>query len=141
MTRDACGMPLAPGYNADALNLHAGLAQAQILGYDDGRAIMVVTYALRRWARGEEEGAERTWVAYYPSDYTSWRIILAAALAGMKLPEWWVAWKGFGGKRAYYARRPNTTPAWVVWGRTMAEVTYKAMRMEDHWKRTGRYGM
>jgi len=42
---------------------------------------MVVQYALLRWARGEEAGAEATWRRYFPRDFTSWWVILAAAIA------------------------------------------------------------
>lgn len=38
-------------------------------------------YALQRHQRGEEDGAQRTWLSYYPHDLTSWYRILAAALA------------------------------------------------------------
>jgi hypothetical protein len=36
---------------------------AEHLGYtSNGNEVMVATYALQRHARGEEEGAERTWL-------------------------------------------------------------------------------
>lgn len=75
------GSPLTPGVNVDPVSYDAGLAAAIDLGYGDPAARMVVTYALQRHARGEEDGAERTWLAEYPRDFTSWRVILAAAVA------------------------------------------------------------
>jgi hypothetical protein len=75
------GAPLAPGLNVDPVDYAAGLAMAARLGYDDAEAVMVTTYALQRHARGEEDGAERTWTGQYPRDFTSWRAILAAAVA------------------------------------------------------------
>jgi len=80
-SRDAHGMPLVPGYNVDPVDISAGLECAVKIGYDDGIAEMVVVYALQRHQRGEEDGAERTWLAQYPRDLTSWRMILASAVA------------------------------------------------------------
>lgn len=81
MRRDFNGGPLQPGINADRVDIAAGLAEAARIGYGDDLAAMVVQYALQRWQRGEEDGAERTWLAEYPRDLTSWRRILAAAVA------------------------------------------------------------
>jgi hypothetical protein len=75
------GSPLAPGVNVDVVDIDAGLRQAAAFGYGDPRAVMVTEYALRRWQRGEEDGAERTWLSYYPRDFTSFRVIVAAAVA------------------------------------------------------------
>lgn len=75
------GGPLTPGINVDPVDVAAGVAEARLIGYDDGTAVMVTTYALQRHARGEEDGAERTWLTYFPRDFTSWRRILAAAIA------------------------------------------------------------
>lgn len=72
---------LVSGVNVDALDIGAGLAQARSFGYGDSEAQLIVTYALQRHGRGEEEGAERTWLSYFPHDFTSWRVILAAAVA------------------------------------------------------------
>ncbi len=81
MTRDACGMPLVPGYNADRVDVAAGLAMAARSGYGSPEHQMVAQYALMRHARGEEDGAQRSALAG-GIDLTSWRMILAAGLAG-----------------------------------------------------------
>jgi len=75
------GTSLTPGVNVDPVDIAAGLNQAATLGYDDATAQMVTQYALQRHARGEEEGAQRTWLGQYPRDLTSWYAILAAAVA------------------------------------------------------------
>lgn len=72
---------LIPGVNVDHVDIAAGLCQAAKLGYDDAIAQMVTMYALQRHQRGEEDGAQRTWLSYYPSDLTSWYMILAAAVS------------------------------------------------------------
>lgn len=72
---------LVPGVNVDRVNVAAGMRRAAEVGYSDATAQMVAEYALRRHARGEEDGAERTWLRQYPRDLTSWRIALAHALA------------------------------------------------------------
>lgn len=79
--RTLSGAPLEPGVNVDIVNIEAGLAVAARIGYDDPTARMVVTYALQRWQRGEEDGADRTWLSQYPTDFASWRMILAAAVS------------------------------------------------------------
>lgn len=75
------GLPLTPGVNVDAIDRAAGIESAKALGYDDGEALMVVDYALARHARGEEDGAQRTWLRQFPTDLTSWYVILASAMA------------------------------------------------------------
>lgn len=80
--RTWAGTALTPGVNVDPVNIAAGLQEAASIGYDDGVAQMVTTYALQRHQRGEEDGAEATWLSQYPRDFTSWRRILAAAVAG-----------------------------------------------------------
>jgi hypothetical protein len=75
---------LVPGQsgNVDALDIEAGLREAALIGYGDAKAQMVTQYALQRWQRGEETGAERTWLTEYPyNSFTAWRRILAAAIA------------------------------------------------------------
>lgn len=74
------GGPLTPGVNVDKLNIAAGLRMAATVGYGSDRDQMVVTYALQRWTRGEEDGADRTWQSEFPRDMTSWRMILASAM-------------------------------------------------------------
>lgn len=72
---------LIPGVNVDKINVAAGIDAGTELGYDSATDEMVVQYALLRWARGEEEGADATWRSHFPHDFTSWRVILAAARA------------------------------------------------------------
>ena len=74
------GSPLVPGVNVDPVDIAAGLAEAKIIGYDSAQDEMVVVYALQRWQRGEEAGAEKTALGH-GVDFTSWRRILAAAVA------------------------------------------------------------
>lgn len=81
MTRDFWGGRLVPGINVDPVDMDAGLDAAVELGFESAEDEMVTEYALARWARGEEEGAERTWLYYHPHDMTAWRMILAAAVA------------------------------------------------------------
>lgn len=70
-----------PGYNVDRVDIDAGLDAAVELGFDSAEDEMVTEYALMRWARGEEDGAERTWLRQHPRDLTSWRMVIAAAVA------------------------------------------------------------
>lgn len=77
---DGLGMPLVPGRNVDRVDEAAGLALAERFGYGDPQSRMVVSYALARHARGEEDGAQRTALSH-GIDLTSWYAILAAALA------------------------------------------------------------
>jgi hypothetical protein len=78
--RDFVGNPLVPGYNVDIVNVAAGIDQAIQFEYDDLESLMVIEYALMRHARGEEDGAERTALSG-GIDLTTWRVILAAAIA------------------------------------------------------------
>lgn len=71
---------LVPGVNVDRVDVAAGIAQARGLGYAAPEELMVIEYALMRHARGEEDGAERTIISHR-IDFTSWRMILAAAVA------------------------------------------------------------
>jgi hypothetical protein len=80
MRRDAGGNALVPGVNADVVDIGKGVAEAAVCGYESPVAQMVVMYALQRHQRGEEAGAERTWLSYYRHDLTSWKRILSAAL-------------------------------------------------------------
>lgn len=72
---------LIPGVNVDRVDVAAGMQMAARLGYNDATAQMVIEYALMRHRRGEEEGAERTWLWQFPNDLTSWKAILAHAVA------------------------------------------------------------
>lgn len=77
------GKPLTPGVNVDAVDIEAGIAMARQHGWiTNGNDLMLVDYALRRHARGEETGAEKTWMGHFGShSLTGWRMVLAAALA------------------------------------------------------------
>jgi hypothetical protein len=74
---------LVTGYNVDAINVAAGVAEAKACGYDDPHTLYVIEYALMRWARGEEEAAQRgaTDSSFYGVNMISWYRILAAAQA------------------------------------------------------------
>jgi hypothetical protein len=78
--REFEGRPLAAGVNADPVDVTAGLAKAADLGYGDKSRALVVSYALYRHAKGEENGAVAT-IRSHGIDFTSWRVILAAAVA------------------------------------------------------------
>ena len=72
---------LVPGHNVDNVNVSSGLAELKAIGYTDPKTVMVVEYALRRWARGEEAQAERGAIdkAFHGIDITCWRRVLAVA--------------------------------------------------------------
>lgn len=74
------GSPLTPGVNVDRVNIIAGQEMASNFGYSDEESQWVVWYALWRHRRGEEGGAERSALSG-GIDLTSWKAILAAALA------------------------------------------------------------
>ena len=78
--------PKVPGYNTDRVDIAAGLAQARAFGYGSETDEMILTYALQRHARGEEEAAQRGALEYMRNDLTSWTAILAAALAAAERP-------------------------------------------------------
>jgi hypothetical protein len=80
MKRGQSGETLTPGRNTDKLNIAAGIDAGTEIGYDDLEAETLVEFCLNLWARGEEDRADRTWVTYYPRDFTSWRRILATAI-------------------------------------------------------------
>jgi len=81
MTRDTfTGEPLEPGVNVDKINVRAGLSEATTIGYGSFEEQTVVEYALWRWARGEEEGAIKSFLSG-GIDLTSAYRILAAARA------------------------------------------------------------
>ncbi|MBB3752527.1 hypothetical protein FHT44_005039 [Mycolicibacterium sp. BK634] len=81
--RDAFGNPLVPGCNVDKVNIRAGIAELEAMGFDDPYTREVVIYALQRWQRGEEAAAERGAIdqTFHGIDLTSWRRVLAAAQA------------------------------------------------------------
>lgn len=72
---------LTPGLNVDRVDVPAGMAKAAALGYDDAKSQMVAEYTLMRWKRGEEDGAQKTWLAEFRSDLTSFFVIIAHAVA------------------------------------------------------------
>ncbi len=75
---------LTPGVNVDRIDIHAGIDELAACGYDDPHTVDVIAYALRRWARGEEEAAQRGAIdeSFHGIDLTSWTRVLAAAMAG-----------------------------------------------------------
>lgn len=77
------GLPLTPGVNVDRIDISAGIAMAHQMGYDTAHNDMVLTYALQRHARGEEDAARRTAMSDegVGNDLTTWYAILAAAIA------------------------------------------------------------
>lgn len=80
------GSKLVPGHNVDKLSIVDGLQMGVRCGYIYPREQVLIDYALRRWARGEEADAEHmiviSGVEGVKVDFTSWRMILAAAMAG-----------------------------------------------------------
>lgn len=86
MSRDWQGNRLIPGYNADEVDIDAGIRQAAEFGYDSPSEKMTVQYALMRHARGEEDGAEAT-ARNGGISLTSWYAIRAAALSSPALAE------------------------------------------------------
>ena len=86
--------PKVPGYNTDKINPTAGLLMLQKLGWDPQRqpnTFMLIDICLNQWRRGEEDKAERKAIGQGESDpvileacidLTSWRAVLAAAMAG-----------------------------------------------------------
>lgn len=74
---------LIPGVNVDRINVASGLRELHECGWHNGSTHMVIEHALMRWARGEEEAAERGAVdqTFHGIDLTSWRRVLAAARA------------------------------------------------------------
>lgn len=79
----AVGATLEIGRNLDAVNLHAGMNMLKCLGYTEPHTREVIQYALRRWAKGEEQAAEKGAIdeSFHGVNFVSWRMVLAAALA------------------------------------------------------------
>lgn len=77
---------LTPGVNVDKIDVAAGLRELRNCGWADAsiETQMVVEHALVRWARGEEEAAQRGAIdrKFHGIDLTSWLRVLAAARAG-----------------------------------------------------------
>jgi hypothetical protein len=72
-----------PGFNVDRIDVAAGIRELHECGWHNGHTHMVIEHALMRWARGEEEAAERGAIdpKFHGIDLTSWRRVLAAARA------------------------------------------------------------
>jgi hypothetical protein len=68
----------------DRIDIPAGLRELAVIGYSEPRTIMVIEYALRRWARGEEAEAERGAIdqSFHGISPVCWIRVLAAAMAG-----------------------------------------------------------
>lgn len=78
------GQMLTPGVNVDRIDIVAGLRELEACGYTDLATVLVIDYALARWARGEEDAAERGAIdqSFHGISLTCWRRVLAAAMAG-----------------------------------------------------------
>lgn len=74
---------LIPGHNVDRIDVNAGLRELKACGYNDTRTSLVISYALNRWARGEEDQARKSAIdqSFHGVTLTSWYRILAAAKA------------------------------------------------------------
>lgn len=74
---------LISGVNVDRIDIDAGIRELKACGYTDERTIMVIDFALARWARGEEEQAQRGAIDknFYGISLTCWIRVLAAARA------------------------------------------------------------
>lgn len=75
--------PRVPGVKVDPVDVEAGLRVLRTLGYTAPHTVMVIEFALNRWARGEESAAEKGAIdlSFHGIDFTSWRQVLAAAIA------------------------------------------------------------
>lgn len=81
------GDRLTPGVNVDRIDVAAGLRELMACGYPttEVERHYVIGYALQRWARGEEEQAQRGAIDrnFHGIDLTSWlRVLAAARVAG-----------------------------------------------------------
>ena len=74
---------LVTGHNVDSLDIYAGMRELASCGYDESETKMVIEHALMRWARGEEDAAERGAIdqSFHGISLTCWRRVLAAAMA------------------------------------------------------------
>jgi hypothetical protein len=72
-----------PGHDVDRIDITAGLRELTACGYNEPETNMVIEYALARWARGEEEAAQRGAIdrEFHGINLTSWTWVLAAAMA------------------------------------------------------------
>ena len=76
---------LITGVNVDAIDVDAGMRELVACGCPKTDQVRhwVIQYALERWARGEEEAAQRGAIdqSFHGIDLTSWLRVLAAARA------------------------------------------------------------
>lgn len=74
---------LVAGRNVDRVDIEAGLRELSACGYHEQSTRMVIDFALARWARGEEEAAQRMAIdpSFHGINLTSWTRVLAAARA------------------------------------------------------------
>jgi len=74
---------LITGHNVDPVDVKAGMAELKLCGYEEPKTRMVIEHALMRWARGEEEQAERGAIdrSFHGITFTCWRRVLAAAVS------------------------------------------------------------
>lgn len=91
--RDWQGNALVPGVNVDKIDVAAGLKALEGLGWsrtEDPNTFVLIEFCLMRWKRGEEEQAENQAIALHEEDpaqraaaidLTSWRVVLASAMA------------------------------------------------------------
>jgi hypothetical protein len=72
-----------PGHTVDRVNIAAGIRELRACGYESPQTAMVIEYALMRWARGEEEQAQRGAIdaTFHGINLTSWLRVIAAARA------------------------------------------------------------
>lgn len=76
--------PAEPGRNLDRIDVDAGVRELLAFWPDASvETRFVIEYALRRWARGEEDAAERGAIdrKFHGIDFGSWRRVLAVAMA------------------------------------------------------------
>lgn len=73
---------LITGHNVDPVDIPTAIQTLADCGYTESRTVVVITYALQRWARGEEEQAQKMAIDpdFYGIDLTSWLRVLAAAI-------------------------------------------------------------
>lgn len=74
---------LIPGHNVDRIDVAAGVKELLACGYADAFTQLVIQHALMRWARGEEEAAQRGAIDrnFHGITLTCWYRVLAAAKA------------------------------------------------------------
>lgn len=82
---------LIVGINVDRIDVSAGMRELTACGYgfDGVETRCVIDMALRRWARGEEEAAQRMAIdkSFHGIDLTSWVRVLAAARAAASVAQ------------------------------------------------------